>query len=195
MPEDDFTSEMRALDLADPVLFKWGRLFSADVVIHGKCQIIEGEQVTVELTALNIGKEHFVFQDAQAEGLEEGVDQFDEIIRVVERAVNKIAGRLSPAILKDVEVGDSKRSTLLLMLKGLENFKQFREFKAFLEKEVKGVQSVKQTKVRGKTIYITVIYSGEEESFLDRVLHHAKLPFQTEVSGSEEGAIVFELKR
>ena len=195
MPEEDFGPDMKTLDLSFEVLFKWGRGFSADVVIHGKCEIIEGEQLSINVTALNVEKGNIISSDAQSEGLDDGIGDVEHITRVVEKAINKIALRLGPAIIEDIEIPEAKTNDFEIVLQGLGSFKQFREFKTFLEREVQGVKSVKQTKVGGSAIHIMVTYQGDEDAFLERVRNHENMPFSADLTRLEEGGgITLKLK-
>jgi hypothetical protein len=72
----------------------------------------------------------------------------------------------------------------------LRSFRQFRDFKDFLEKRVPGVKSVRQTRLRGNSVSVAVVFLGDEEKFVESVSNHENLPFKADWAKTEEGEIV-----
>lgn len=190
LPEGGYSPEMKALDLSDDDAIRWGELFSADVVIWGKCEIIESRQIYLFLKALHVENGIMIARDMQTESMEEGGAGIEQVVRTIERAVGHVAGRLSPEIMMAIERPQAKTTQLLLTLKGLRSFKDFAAFKDFLEKRVAGVKSVKQTRVKGDSVSVSVEYLGDEERFLDSVSKHESLPFRADLEKTEEGEIL-----
>ncbi len=93
-----------------------------------------------------------------------------------------------------MELPEAKISQLALTLKGLRNFRQFREFKDFLEKKIPGVKSIRQTRLKGNSLYISVEFLGDEERFLDKISKHEKLPFGADLARTEEGEIIVVIR-
>jgi hypothetical protein len=78
---------------------------------------------------------------------------------------------------------------LELVLQGIKSFSQFRAFKDFLENDISGVKSVKQTRVRDHTMFISVEFFGDEKRILDMISTQTVLPFVTDVDRADEGEI------
>ncbi|MGD2126887.1 MAG: hypothetical protein PVG99_12455 [Desulfobacteraceae bacterium] len=194
VPEEKYSSEMRALDLSNEDATRWGQAFSAQVVIHGGCEIVEGKEVSVRLTALDVDRAFMIEQDYQIESLDQGAGRSEQIMQSMERAMNRIASRLSPLIIRAIRAPEVKTSRLEIVLKGLRSFRDFRMLRDFLERDVEGVESVRQTRVRGNIISIMVEFSGDEDKFLDIVLRHENLPFQVDAIKTDEGEIVFNIR-
>jgi hypothetical protein len=191
VPEATFSPEMKALDMTSVGASKWGKAFSAEVVIYGQCAIVESKEVFVNLAALDVQRE-FVIDQADQGGM---VDQSSEdVIRTMERVIDRIATILSPSILRSIGTLEAKMSRLEITLKGLRSFKDFRMLRDFLERDVEGVKSVRQTSVKGNIISIAVEFSGDEDVFLEQVLQHEKLPFPVDVIKTEEGETVFNIR-
>ena len=191
VPEVTYLPEMKVLDLTDVDALRWGRAFSAEVVIYGRCAISETKRVFVSLTALDVARE-FIIDQADQTGL---VDESSEgVVQTMQRVIDEIASNLSPSILRALSALEAKVSRLEIALKGLKSFKDFRTLRDFLEREVEGVKSVRQTKVKGNMIWIMVEYSGDEDAFLEKVLRHEKLPFPVDVIKTEEGETVFNIR-
>ena len=189
-PEGDYSPEMKALDLSDEDAIRWGELFSADVVVRGRCEIIGGDEVSIVLKALHVEHSIMIGRDMQSERMADGAGDMERIVETIEIAVNNVASRLTPEIMTAIELPETETAQLSLTLKGLRSFRQFREFKDFLEKKVPGVKSVRQTRLRGNSVSLAVEFLGDEEKFVERVSGHEKLPFKADWAKTEEGKIV-----
>jgi hypothetical protein len=189
-PEGGYSPEMKALDLSDEDSIRWGELFSVDVVVRGRCEIIGGDEVSILLKALHVKNSIMIARDTQSERMGEGAGDMDQIVETIEIAVNNVASRLTPKIMVAIELPETKTAQLSLTLKGLRSFRQFREFKDFLEKNVPGVKSVRQTRLRGNSVSVAVAFLGDEEKFLESVSNHENLPFKADWAKTEEGEIV-----
>jgi len=179
-----YLPEMKALDLTGVDALRWGRAFSADVVIYGRCAISEEGEVFVSLTALDVARE-FMIDQADETGRADGGSE--DVVQIMQSVVDDIASTLSPSILRALSTLEAEVSRLEIALKGLKSFRDFRMLRDFLENEIEGVKSVRQTKVKGSTIWIMVEYAGDEDAFIEKVLRHEKLPFPVDVIKSEEG--------
>ena len=81
-----------------------------------------------------------------------------------------------------------------ITLKNLSSYKQFRVFRDFLIRDVSGVKSVRQTRVRKDAISIAVEFEGDRNSFVERVLNHDNLPFLVKLEQGEE-EILFRIEK
>jgi hypothetical protein len=194
VPEESYSSEMKILDLTDESATRWGRLFSADVAIHGRCEILKGEVVYIILIALDVKKGIRISQDNQTEKIEKGSEVTDQVMQSIERAINKVAIRLGPEIIRAIGAPEIGINQLKITLMGLRGLKQFRDFRDFLKKEIPGVKSVRQTRMKGNSISISVEFSGSSEKFLNTILTHEGFPIQADVSKTEEGEIIVDIK-
>jgi hypothetical protein len=192
-PEVAYEPEMKALDLTGADALKWGRALSAEVVIYGRCAISDKQEVFVSLTALDVAREFMIDQADQTGRVEEGSEN---LVQTMQKVIDEVASTLSPSILRTLSTLEAKRTRLEIALRGLKSFKDFRVLRDFLEKEIEGVTSVRQTKVKGNRIWIMVEYAGDEETFLEKVLRHEKLPFAIDVIKTEEetGETVFNIR-
>jgi len=190
VPEGDYSPEMKMLDLSDEDAIKWGMLFSADVVIHGRCEIIEEKEVSINLKILDVKKNTIIAQDSQMEMIDEAMGSMEKILQTMETTINKVVVRLSPIIIKAMEAPETTTNQIEIAIKGIRNFKQFKQFKEFMEKGIWGVKSVKQTKVKDNSIYVLVEFIGDESRFIETLGSHQNLPFQVEVTRAAEGGII-----
>jgi hypothetical protein len=146
VPEGIYSSEMNSLELTDEDAVAWGRLFSADVVIRGRCRVIQEIEIALELEALRVESGSLIDWGMEVEKMERtkveeapaDVSQVDvdQVVATIERLVNKLAARLSPEISSAIQSKETTLNELELILKGVRNFKEFRLFKDFLENEI-----------------------------------------------------------
>jgi len=194
IPEEQYSSGMKELNLSDVDAIRWGEAFTADVVIKGSSEIDEEKEVIVRLTALDIDKGVLIYQDSQTERIDKSPDRTGQIMKALERAIKKLATRMTPLIISAFQVREVQFNQLEIALKGVTNFKQFREFKEFLIKDIKGVKSVRQTRVKANSMSILIEFSGDKEKFLGMVSEHENFPFEADISTTEEGEIIFIIR-
>lgn len=190
IPDESYSPEMKGLNLSDEDAIRWGRLYSAEVVIYGRSKVIEGEIISVVLKALHVENERVIYEDTQTEGMDIYLEGTDQVMTSIERTINHIAQRLGPEIIKAMKAPVHVITKLEIELRGLKSFEQFRRFRDFLKKEIEGVKSVIQTKISGSSISILVEYSGNRDGFMDLVLGHGSFPFLTDVRKTETGWIM-----
>lgn len=194
IPQVDFSEELRASDLTNEAILTWGELFSADVVIRGKTEIIENEELSLSLQALDVDKGVLICQDTQIQPIQKDLKGNRQTTEEIEILVNNLVSKLTPAIIKTAGSGPEETQTLEVILTGLKTYRQFMDFRDFLVKNVTGVKSVKQTRVKKDSIYMEVQFKDDENKFMERVLNHANLPFLLDHSLTEEGTILIEVK-
>jgi hypothetical protein len=194
LPQVDFSEELRAPDLTNEAILTWGELFSADVVIRGKTEVLENEQLSLSLKALDVDKGVLICQDTHIQPIQKDLKGNRQTTEAIEILVNNLVSKLTPAIIKAAGSGSEETQTLEVILTGLKTYRQFMDFRDFLVKNVTGVKSVKQTRVKKDSIYMEVQFKDDENKFMERVLNHANLPFLLDHSLTEEGIILIEVK-
>ncbi len=189
MPEGEYSPGMKNLELTEEDAIEWGRLFSADIVIRGRCEVIQEREVTLELQALHVGNGSLINWDRQIEEMEETSAEVDQVEETIGNLVSDMAAHLSPKIWNTMQFQDATLCRIGLALQGLRSFSQLRAFKGFLENDISGVKSVKQTRVRDDTVFISVEFFGDEQRLIDMISTQTSLPFMTDVKRTEEGEI------
>jgi hypothetical protein len=194
MPETEFSEDLRVVDLQDSDVLKWGRMFSADVVIFGRTEFFEERGLSLTLRAFDVSRDVQIFQDMQIETIDEGLKSQEAMIKALENLANQLAESFTPAIIRTTALDHDQIRKLEITLMDLNSYKQFRTFMDFLRKQVIGVQSVRQIRVRKDSISIEVEFQGDRYRFLDRVLNHENLPFPLDLAETEEGNILLKVE-
>lgn len=194
IPEENYTQDMTDLDLSDEKAIRWGEIYTADVIIHGRCEIFAGVRVILRLSAVDVKRRLLINQATEIERTKADFEDRDQIMASVEKAIRKIAVKMIPSIIDAVEPPKESLQQIDMVLKGLKNFQQFRAYRDYLRKEIPGVKSVRQTRIRGDAMSIQVEFTGDRDEFLDKVLEHKNLPFEVEMEITEEGEIVIKIQ-
>ena len=194
IPEIEFSDEMRSTDLTDENILTWGRLFSADVVIRGRTGIIDDKEVFLTLKAMSVNEGRLICQGMHIEPIEADREDSAKISEALKKLANYLASKLTPAIFLAAGSGHKETQILDVTLTGLKTYRQFVDFRNFLRKDVPGVKSVKQTRVRKDSISIEVKFEGDENKFMENVLNHENLPLLLDFNRTEDGKILLEVE-
>ncbi|MCP4680911.1 MAG: hypothetical protein GY864_01090 [Desulfobacterales bacterium] len=194
IPETEYSSYLRSADLLDEQILEWGRLFSADIVMYGKTEVLENGDISLGLKAFDVDQGISICQGMQTEPVMEMFEDREPVIDTLDRLVNYLAARLTPIIIQDAVVGHDKINDFEITLAGLTSHRQFVVFRDFLKNDVSGVQSVKQTRISKNSISMGVEFQGERNRFLDSVLKHDKVPLFLALEETGEGGILFKIK-
>jgi hypothetical protein len=194
LPERDFSSEMKSLELSDEEAVEWGELYSADVVMYGRCEIFRNENVRVTLKALDVGQGVAIVDEGRVEAIGPENEGDDPIIAGIEKTMTRLSDRFSKRIIKGLDRHESKVSRLDVTLAGLKSYGQFNGFREFLKNDIKGVTTVRTTKVKGNTISLVVDYLGDENRFLERLVKHENFPFLADLRKGEAGGILIQIR-
>ena len=193
-PDTEYDSELRSPELSDSGVLEWGRLFSAEVVISGRTEIVPEKEVSMTLRALHVRTGTFMTQVSQVEPIAKGPEGVEPLIKTLNRLVNGLAGRMGPTIIQAASSEPSRVRRLEVTLNNLKSYQQIKIFRDFLEKDVAGVQSVKQTRMKRNAVSMRVEVEGDPQRFLDRVLNHENLPFPLTLRKFQEDEIWLDLQ-
>ena len=194
VPEVEYSDDLRSLDLQDADVLRWGRLFSGDVVIYGQTVIADETKISLTLKVFDVNRGIQICQDTQIIPMEKGPEGEDSLTATLRSLVSQLTARMTPAIVRAITSDHKKIQQLEITLKGLSTYKQFKVFKDFLRRDVKGVESVRQTRAKKDSISIAVEFQGDRSRFLDRVLNHEDLPLLLSLDKAEKGKILLEVK-
>lgn len=186
IPEQGMSNRLRSLNLEAEKAIEWGELTGADVVIYGGSEIVQGSEIYMTLSGVNVAQESQLGKVSRVEPIEGG----QGLMEALGTLADGLAARMAPAITQSVTARRSGNQFEVL-LKGLGSYREFRVLRDFLRRDVSGIESVRQTRVRKDSITIVIEYQGDKNRLLDRILNHEKLPFPLEVNYTEEDRIIF----
>ena len=194
VPEDKLNPDMMRPDLTDDDAAAWGDLFVSDVVILGKCRIMEGQSVSLSLKAIDVKTKAVIVQDSLMEPIASDLVTMDLILETLEKVVNRTGAKLSTEIIRFFKETEEETNVLEIELRGLKGFDQFRAFKDFLQNKMGGVTSVIQKRLKGDSITVSVEFSGRKDAFVNKLMGYERFPFSAKASRNEEGMIILEIQ-
>jgi hypothetical protein len=184
---------MRKLDLTDEDAIEWGRIYSSDVVIVGKSEVIENEMVSVSIKSIDVKKRIVINEDFQKELINQYDNEKEQVMDALARAINTIVTRLSPAIISSFEKTD-KVSLIDVELRGIRSLDQLINFSNFLKKDIDGVKAVVEKRIKANSVNLTVEFSGDETTFFYRVKDHEGFPFIWGLNQKDGDGLIIELQ-
>jgi len=187
-------TKLEALYLEDADIVRWGRLFSADVVIYGHARLEDQGKISLELVAVDVDRGNRIYKDYEIEETEKGIEGKKGIVRSTGRLMNRLAPRLVPALLGPGITGRNEIRSLEVELEGLRNFRQCRVFRDFLRSRIKGVRSVVQSRISRDSVSLSVEFEGERRLLLDRILRHPELPFPLAPAAAKGEEIILRIQ-
>jgi hypothetical protein len=194
VPEENVFPHMKVLDLSYEDAIQWGKVFAADVVIQGKCTVIAGEKLSVNLRAIDTEQGLNIGRGSRTERIDENLTGMEQIMLPLERAINKVAAQLGPRIIRAAELHEMPINQIEVAIQGFRTLREPRQIQNFLRKDIAGVKSVRQSRITGQAIFLVVEFAGDEDKLLEMVSNHEKKPIRTDVSKSEEGKIIINLR-
>ena len=132
LPSSDLLSGQSpaALNLEDAT--RWGRLFSADVVVYGKSLILDNRLI-LNLKALNVGNGSQICEKSGSEQIPPGTVDSEKILDLMRKCVNRLAVDLGPCILKNTSTEPEAAHQLNVTLANISQPRQFQTFSDFLK--------------------------------------------------------------
>lgn len=189
IPGSDIPEEVRVLEPENTSIAKLGRLYGADLVIHGKNRI-SSDSVGLTVSVIGAGDGLFMGGGTYFVDLEEGITSQDHQMEILKKLAVSFADDVTPEILSKTAETQEKINSLTVSLEGLSSFKELLVFRDFLKNSVKGVASVKQKRVKRGSASLDVEFKGKRELFVSRVMNHEDLPLPLmEGKGDGEGVM------
>ena len=195
VPAIQYPGRLKTVELEDIDILEWGKLFSADVIIYGRTEIVYEKDISMFLKSFDVNQGVQVFQGVRIEPIARGFEGEDNIIETLKKLAGQFASKMIPAIIRSTGPVDKKISFFDVTLRGLSTYKQFQIFRDFLRNDVKRVKSVRQTGVGKNFFSIKVEFTGNRNSFLDNLLTHENLPFPLKYVETEEGGILLTINQ
>jgi hypothetical protein len=156
-------------------------------------ELFEEKEAFLSIKILDVNQRTQISQSMESEQIVQGSRGKQATTKAIDRLVNRLAGRLTPTIIRYAASDRARVRQLEVTLSDLSSYRQFRLFRDFLKRDVTGVKSVRQSRVRKNSISIAVDFQGDRNGFVERVLKHENLPFPMKLEQKEEEGIFFQV--
>jgi hypothetical protein len=181
VPETEYSEAMRSAELQESDILNWGSLFGADVVIYGQEQGVGEKEIGIGLEAFHVKYGARICRAERTEPIPEEAGNNEGMMKSLSHAVSGLAAEMTPPIIKFALSGGEKTEQFAMTLKGLKSYRQFKDFKDFLQRDVSGVQSVRQTRAGKESTTLAIEFRGDRDGFVRRLLNHENLPFSLSI--------------
>ncbi len=181
-------------DLSDEGILEWGRIFSADVVISGRCTIETGREIALTLQAWDMSQGIRFCREFMVEPIDYDPEDTEAFMTALKGMINRMSASLCPCIRQSIGGGQSEEAPIVVTLAGMRMPNEFWQFSEFLKKEIAGVTSVIPCRIKANAMSATVVFQGGRDRFINRVLNHPGRPFPLRVQPNAGGPIIFVLE-
>ncbi len=172
---------------------KWGKLFSAEVVVYGKSLILD-HNLILNLKALDVRQGVQICEKSGTQKIPQDMGDTQQILGLMRQCVNKLADELCPCILKNINTTPQETQQLDITLSGISQPKQFRSFVDFLKSHVPGIKTIIPSRITEDSMSATIDFQGDRIAFISRVLNNQDLPFPLHLGQTDTESILFYLE-
>ena len=192
-PPSDVLSGQFPANLLPEDATKWGRFFSADVVVYGKSLILE-DKLLLNLKAIDVQKGTQICEKSGSQEIPRATVDSKKILDIMRKCVNRLAADLSPCILRNINTEPEAANQLDVTLAGISQPRQFQTFSEFLKAHVPGVKTIIPSRISDNSMSATVDFQGDRITFISLVLNHQNLPFPLHLGQTDTDNILFQLE-
>ncbi len=183
------SEHLRRRALRDTDCLQWGVLTGARLVVAGEARLEDG-RLTTDLKAYDTieGKRICAGTQSAELGVEEATAA--QSMAVMERLVRAWAGDC----LGSARISESSASRPVeVVLQGVSHHRQIRAFREYLRAGVRGVRSVRQTRIRRDAVFFEVHFQGTVQELAARIVGSDGAPFPMALLSREPGKIVLDI--
>jgi len=192
LPDTEFSPYLRAPYLTDSALAKWGELFGAHLVIHGRAQLYKGQEALLSLKVFSVEAGGTICDGSQAGFLDPDMDP-ERMVGFLEELAERVLTTLWPCIEENVNLQGGRLHTIEVSLRGIKNYMDYRRFLDFLNKEIRGVEKVRQSRIGSGYVSLKVDFMGSVKAFIQEVMTHEALPVEVQRVEEGEDSVAFYL--
>ena len=189
VPEEGYNPELFKDDLTDEDAAKWGKLYSADLVILGKVDVNEFNRMSADIKAIQVENASVLASYSKEQIINNDIESNETVAQVQEKILTEGVTGIIPDILKVFKKEEEKLSRFDMKLKGLDSLRQVSTFVAFIKEKISGVVSVLPTRITHGSITMSIEFSGSKEAFIDKIKDSTDVPFAAEIIIDETGAL------
>lgn len=192
-PGKEVASSMRALDLQEEDIFRWGALFGAEWVLWGRSGIQSEGQVSLDLKILEVASRRVLAESRVVERPPETAEADQTDLAALDKAVQTAAAELQQRLSADSQSGPAGVKALEVFLQGFRSYEEVNRFQSFIASGVAGVQSIKPSRAGRDSVGYQVLFRGDAAQLLSIVNQSPNRPFAMSGEIRSDGALVFSI--
>lgn len=194
IPFMTYSEDMTMPDISGADAMEWGRIFSADVIIKGKCGVEYDDIIAVDIEAIKVEDGESICRAAREEQMNPDEPEDDRFMDTIHSAIYNIAVQFVPQIIKSFETTVEETNQVFITLEDVNSFEEFRVFKKFLEEEIEGIKSVVQSRVKGRDMTVSVEFLGTRDELINELKGNKDLPVQADITDVDSGEIIIAIE-
>jgi len=191
---ENISEDMKLLDISNEAIMKWGKAFSADVIVKGSCKITANNTIILDLTSINAADGKTICRGSQTEQMNLSESNEDRLMNALEKIINNIAIQFGPEIIKSFKKKEETKNNILITLKNVNNLKEVSVLKKFLEENFSDIKSVIQSRIKGNSMDLSIDYIGIKDAFINKFKSYKGWPFQFTITDGEGGGLVLNIE-
>ena len=190
-PGEDYDDDMLRVTLSNEDAVKWGKLFSANIVIAGDANLYSESWASIFLKALRVDDGAIL-----AQGYREAVlgDNHNDERSPVGLAIDSWAGDMISYIIKGAEPVKKLANNIDIVLKGLKNYKGFIVVKKFLKESFPEIKFVLEKSFKKDAIRLDVKVNTDSKLFAKRMKEFPEKPYSCEIDKINEQGFTLTLQ-
>ncbi len=192
-PGKDVAASMRALDLRDEDIYRWGGLYGVEWVLSGRSEVQSEGKVSLDLKVYDVRARKVLAQSRVVESPGGGGSVEESDLAALDRAVRKAAAELQQGRSAAPDRASGEVRTLEVFLKGFRSYEEVNRFQSFLASGVPGVQSVKPSRAGRDGVGYEVLFRGDAAQLLTVVDQSPNRPFTMRGETGPDGALIFSV--
>jgi hypothetical protein len=187
-------SGARSPELSEAEAAEWGQAFSADLVIYGWLDRREEKAPSITLKVSKVAGSAQICETVETLKAGESFGPAGPSGDGLETLAARSAETLIPCISRAMAPEKQGVGRVEIVMEGLKGFNQLTEFKRFLTSELDDVKSVVETRMKYRTVTVSVVFSGDRKALLRQILGREIASLSFDLLQAEEDKIVLKVR-
>jgi len=190
-PGEDYDDSMLRMHLSNEDAVKWGKIFSADIVITGDANLYGESWASIFLKALRVNDGLVL-----AQGYREAVlaDNHEGERTAVGLAIDSWARDMISYVLHGVGPAERSINNIEIVLEGLTDYKGFIEFKEFLRTNFPEIRFLLEKRLKKESITLSLNLSTNSNALAKKIQNLSDKPFSCEIDNINEQGFTLTIK-
>jgi len=190
-PGEDYDDSMLRMHLSNEDAVKWGKIFSADMVIAGDANLYGDSWASIFLKALRVNDGLVL-----AQGYREAVlgDNHEDERTAVGLAIDSWARDMISYVLNGIEPAKGSINTIEIVLEGLTDYRGFIDFKHFLSTNFPEIRFLLEKRLKKESITLSLNLSTNSNTLAKKIQNLPDKPFSCEIDNLNEQGFTLTIK-
>ncbi len=190
-PGEDYDDSMLRMHLSNEDAVKWGKIFSADMVITGGANLYGDSWASIFLKALRVNDGLVLAQGYREAAL---ADNHEDERTAVGLAIDSWARDMISYVLNGIEPAKGSINTIEIVLEGLTDYRGFIDFKQFLSTNFPEIRFLLEKRLKKESITLSLNLSTNSNTLAKKIQNLPDKPFSCEIDDLNEQGFTLTIK-